>query len=81
MQSLTLIILACTVNVSDQGVGKFTTQCREYEEILNDEIQISGTPYGCMMRSPIYLAQFMEKHPGMSPRRWTCKFQYPSKKI
>lgn len=79
MLQLTLIILACNINASTPD--KFSGGCHEYEEVLNDELQETLTPYSCMMRSPIYLAQFMEKYPGMTPKRWTCKLQVPYKKV
>ena len=79
MQQLTMIILACTLHSSD--FSKFSNACQECEEILNEELQETAIPYSCMMKSPIYISQFMEKHPGMAPKRWTCKYAYPSKKI
>ena len=79
MQQLTMIILACTLHSSDPS--KFSNACQEFEEVLNDEIQETSTPYTCIMRSPIYIVQFMEKHPGMAPKKWTCRYVYPSKKI
>lgn len=86
MTSLTMVITACSVLVSDAGVASWeswesTKECKQYEEEFNEEYQESMTPHSCMMRSPIYITQFMEKHPGMMPKKWTCKYQRRTKSI
>jgi hypothetical protein len=90
VSQLTMVILACTVNVSADGVSQFVDQktnqfykdsreCKTYEHVLSDELQQSLTPFTCIMRSPIYITQFMEQHPGMMPRKWSCRLLEPSK--
>jgi len=81
MSSLTMIITACSVLVSDVGVATWETkECKQFEEEFNEELQ-AMTPYSCMMRSPIYLTQFMERHPGMMPKKWTCRYHRRTKSI
>lgn len=85
-----MIILACTLNVSDQGVVEFvdkktnefhkdTSTCKTFEHIMSEELQQTLTPFTCMMKSPIYITQFMSQHPGMTPKRWTCRLLEESK--
>lgn len=83
MYQLTMVILACSLHVSDPNkatelVGK---ECQIFEEIFNAELQDTLTPYACMMGSPKYLVQFMSNHPGMRPMRWKCVQLRPTKKI
>ena len=81
MTSLTMIITACSILVSDVGVTTWDSNgCKQFEEEFNEELQ-SMSSFACMMRSPIYLTQFMEKHPGMMPKRWSCKYHRRTKSI
>lgn len=78
MPELYVIIVACTIQATP--LSAVSNACEEFYEKLNYELQEVLTPYSCMMRSPIYVSQFMTKHPGMAPRKWTCKLLKDSDK-
>ena len=89
---LTMIILACTLNVSDpttyeKPVEALTTDtffqdsstCRTYTHIIDAQVRAFMTPYECMMKSAIHIPEFMQEHPGMMPRKWSCRMLRPIK--
>lgn len=82
--SLAFIVVACTLNVSDGEPPTFTTECKEVVEDLtyaaaavgeiNDPQYVPMNPMTCIMSSGIMLQKFAETHPGLMPRKWTCKY-------
>ena len=86
---LTFIVFACHMNVGpiplkdmDFASGKQPGGCRVFEEeILTEEYMQAMTPMGCMMQSVVMVPKFQESHPGMEPRKWTCKYVIPHAKI
>jgi len=83
MEQLSMVILACTLHVTDPNVAVESVgqECKIFQEVFNAELQDSLSPFGCMMQSPKYLVQFMKNHPGMRPMRWKCGYSRPTKKI
>jgi hypothetical protein len=89
--SLAFIVVACTLNVSEGEPPKFTTECKEIVEDLtyaaalvgdaNDPQQVPMNPMTCIMSSGVMLQRFAENHPGLMPRKWTCKYIVPEQDI
>lgn len=86
---LTFIVFACHMNVApipfkdiNLDADKQPGGCSVfYEQILTEGDMMGMTPMKCMMMSPVVVPKFMENHPGMEPRMWTCKLVRPFKKI
>lgn len=73
---LTLIILACTLNVSEPDVH--IKECKVLEQEIHDS---QMTQFTCMMASLPQLAKMFESHPGYMPRKWKCVYRQRQKKI
>jgi hypothetical protein len=86
---LTFVVFACHMNVGpiplkeiDFDSDRQPSGCRVvYEEILTESQMQVMSPMSCIMQSPIMAVKFMEGHPGWEPRKWTCKYMRPFKKI
>ena len=88
---LAFIVVACTLNVSDGEPPKFTTECKEVVEDMSYSLAAVGeienpqyeqmNPMTCMMNARPMLEKFVESHPGLMPRKWTCKYVRKEQKI
>lgn len=86
---LTFIVFACHMNVApiplkdiDFDADKQPGGCQiVHEQILTESEMQAMSPMSCMMQSPIMAVKFMEGHPGLEPRKWTCKYVRPHVKI
>jgi hypothetical protein len=58
-----LIELVMTVCLAATGAD-----CRDERIILES----NGSPFHCMMESPIHIARWTESHPKWKVKRWTC---------
>lgn len=86
---LTFVVFACHMNVApisikeiDLDADKQPGGCQVFhEQILTETDMMAMTPMKCMMMSPVAVSKFMEGHPGMEPRKWTCKYIRPYAKV